>query len=102
MALQHLGLKCIKRENQLIRVTLAVSFCALLSGCMTWGEAKDGMAGYPMHDVKIGLPAPFACDWNQRMGMHYTGIDNETGKPVSGVICTNLFEDSWMAQPNRE
>lgn len=84
------------------KVILVVVTCSVLSGCMTGGDAKDAMNGYPMHDVKIGLPAPGVCDWNQRTGMHYTGVDNETGRQVSGVLCTNLFEDSWMIHPKGE
>ncbi len=35
------------------------------------------------------------------MGRHYTAIDDATGKPVSGVLCTNLFEDVTISHPDQ-
>lgn len=54
-----------------------------------------------MHNVKIGGPAPGVCDWNQKTGVHYTAIDNETNRPVSGVLCTNIYESNTTIHPDR-
>jgi hypothetical protein len=75
----------------------------LLSGCVTSSDATVGfLRGRGLHDMKAGWPAPGVCDWNQRTGRHYTAIDDKTGKQVSGVMCTNLFEDVSMTHPDDE
>lgn len=76
----------------MLRATAVVASCALLSACVSTESTAEDLKAHPIHDVKVGLPAPGVCDWNQKMGRHYTAIDNETGKPVKGVLCTNLFE----------
>lgn len=86
-----------------MKAAVVVIGCALLSGCAVSTDSADSFVrSQPVHDVKIGWPAPGVCDWNQKTGRHYTAIDDKTGKPVSGVICTNLFEDVSIAHPDRQ
>ncbi|MFD1559952.1 hypothetical protein ACFSHT_30640 [Paraburkholderia silviterrae] len=54
-----------------------------------------------MHDVKLGGPAPGVCQWNEKTGVHYSGIDDATGKPVSGVLCTNVYESNSTIHSDR-
>ena len=80
----------------MLRVALLITSCTALSACVSNSSAEYALRAYPIHDVKIGGPAPGVCDWNEKTGVHYTAIDNETNKPVSGVLCTNLGETNSM------
>lgn len=84
------------------RVIAVVALAGFLSGCVGKEEAQSDMAGFPMHNVQIGLPVPFVCDWNERTGVHYTGVDDETGKSVSGTLCTNLFGTTATIHPSKD
>lgn len=91
-----------ERRFRLIRAALLVAGCALLSGCVVSADAtQSSLAGRGLRDIKIGLPAPGVCDWNQKTGRHYTAINERTGKTVSGVMCTNVFEDDAMNHPDQ-
>jgi len=85
----------------MLRVTFVFALTALLSACISKDGAESAMAGFPMHNVKLGGPAPGVCDWNQKTGVHYTGIDDDTGKPVSGVLCMNVYESNSTIHPDR-
>ncbi|MBB3262116.1 hypothetical protein F4827_006996 [Paraburkholderia bannensis] len=80
----------------MLRAALLITSCTALSACVSNSSAEYALRAYPIHDVKIGGPAPGVCDWNEKTGVHYTAIDNETNKLVSGVLCTNLGETNSM------
>lgn len=85
----------------MLRATLLITSCTALSACVSNSSAEYALRAYPIHDVKIGGPAPGVCDWNEKTGVHYTAIDNETNRPVSGVLCTNLGETNSMLHDDR-
>ncbi|MFA8393289.1 hypothetical protein ACEPUD_24550 [Burkholderia ubonensis] len=62
----------------------------LLSACTSTEEAAQWMKGHPVHDVKVGGYAFFACSWNSRVGRYYSAVDDKSGERVQGTICTNL------------
>jgi len=74
----------------LIKASLSVAVLASLAACTSTDEAAHWMKAHPVHDVKIGGYALFACNGISSVGRYYSAIDNFSGEPVHGTICTNL------------
>lgn len=72
------------------KVFLSGAVLFLLAACTSTDEAVHWMKGHPVHDVKIGGYAFFACNGASRVGRTYSAIDNKSGERVRGTICTNL------------
>ncbi|MBY4692754.1 hypothetical protein K6W21_01455 [Burkholderia latens] len=77
----------------MLKLPIVISVVMLLAACTSKDDAEWLLRGYPIHDVKVGGYAPFACDGAKQVGRRYTATDNKTGARVQGVLCVNLFNN---------